>query len=418
MKQAEKLMIVNAAKTLEKFDAMEDVKSAAKTAAALICNAKYCIAFTGAGISTSAGLGDFRGKSGKWTEEDQSTMDGVIQAAVSMDTSSPTEAAAEVATVKRRKRGREDQNQVSVKQELPSNSTHDEHPRNDSATDECCKAVRPEPSVKRFKSCVKDDEVLVPAVKEEPSSIADDSAEETVNYENLRPTYTHEALTLLIEQSLLQYVVSQNCDGLHLLSGISPERISELHGNVFVEKCPCCEKRYSRNFYVLNDEASRYYEELEDYGETEVTKPKFAAQCYLCGLCHRTGRRCEENGCGGHLEDTIINFGDNLEDTGLDRALTESGKSDIILCLGTTLMVTPACDIVDEAKGVKPLICNRQKTEKDHLARVRVFGDCDIFMAQVLTHLLDNKNQQQWEEKKGERMDKYNTKRQTCPSHK
>lgn len=125
---------------------------------------------------------------------------------------------------------------------------------------------------------------------EEPTS----GAEESVDYEHLRPTYTHEALNLLLEKGLMHYVVSQNCDGLHLLSGLPPDRISELHGNVFVEKCPKCEKRYSRNFYVLHDEASQYYEELADFGETEVVKPSFAIKCKLCGLCHRTGRRCEE----------------------------------------------------------------------------------------------------------------------------
>ena len=135
-----------------------------------------------------------------------------------------------------------------------------------------------------------------PSVKEEacPQKDATDEEQESVDYENLRPTYTHEALGLLLEQGHVGHVVSQNCDGLHLLSGLSPDRVSELHGNVFVEKCPICKKRYSRNFYVLHDEASQYYEELADFGESEVIKPAFAVKCKLCGLCHRTGRRCEE----------------------------------------------------------------------------------------------------------------------------
>ena len=52
-----------------------------------------------------------------------------------------------------------------------------------------------------------------------------------------------------------------------------------------------------RNEYVLNDAASAYYEELEDYGKTRLKKPSFAEQCDLCGLCHRTGRRCEDKVC-------------------------------------------------------------------------------------------------------------------------
>ena len=69
--------------------------------------------------------------------------------------------------------------------------------------------------------------------------------------------------------------------------------MSELHGNVFLERCEKCKERYVRTCYVMDDVGSQYYEELEDYGKTGVKKPKHAKKCDKCGLSHRTGRKCE-----------------------------------------------------------------------------------------------------------------------------
>lgn len=110
----------------------------------------------------------------------------------------------------------------------------------------------------------------------------------------MRPTYTHEAIQKLMELGYIKHVISQNCDGLHRLSGVPAQAMSELHGNVFTEVCEKCQRRYNRSFYVLDDTASEYYEELEDFGETDIVKPVHASQCKLCGLSHRTGRRCTQ----------------------------------------------------------------------------------------------------------------------------
>ena len=67
----EKTLVKEARKTAEFHDSQVVLASEASRIAYIIKNAKHCVAFTGAGISTSAGIGDYRGKSGKWTEEDR-----------------------------------------------------------------------------------------------------------------------------------------------------------------------------------------------------------------------------------------------------------------------------------------------------------------------------------------------------------
>lgn len=67
----EKSLVKEALKTAEFHDSLDTVAKEALRIADLIKNANHCVVFTGAGISTSAGIGDYRGKSGKWTEEDR-----------------------------------------------------------------------------------------------------------------------------------------------------------------------------------------------------------------------------------------------------------------------------------------------------------------------------------------------------------
>ena len=74
----EQEMISEASKTAEFFNSYSEIKQDAKRIAQMILSAKHATVFTGAGISTSAGIGDFRGKGGKWTERDRTQKYGEL----------------------------------------------------------------------------------------------------------------------------------------------------------------------------------------------------------------------------------------------------------------------------------------------------------------------------------------------------
>ena len=329
----EKVLIKEASKTAEFHDSCPTIRDKAVRVAGLIKKSRYCVVFTGAGISTSAGIGDFRGKNGKWTQLDQAATTSKLAESV----------------------------------------------------------IDP-----------------VPDSEGGGKGEEQDDGQGGVSYESLRPTYAHEVIAKLVEVGSVKHVISQNCDGLHRLSAVPEDKLSELHGNVFVEECEKCGRKYYRSFYVLEDHASQYYEELEDYGTTDLVKPRHALRCGLCGLSHRTGRWCEEASCKGSLKDSIVNFRDNLDETTLSTATEQAQRMDLCISLGSTMRVTPACELVE--MGVEPVrlvIVNRQKTGLDEFCLKkhggeqlgeRVYGDCDVFLKEVMARLLTQEETVAWKQ--------------------
>lgn len=186
-------------------------------------------------------------------------------------------------------------------------------------------------------------------------------------YTSLSVTATHRAIAALHKAGLVHYVITQNCDSLHRRSGVPSDALCTLHGDVFVEYCEKCLKEYMRPYSV-------------DLYSTDCKKEKWYVECATCGWNHYTGRKCEVTGCGGKLRDTIVNFGDDLHAKvlgGLPRAKEECSKADLVICLGSSLTVTPACDLPRLTRKTKGkaysgriAIVNLQATELDDNAAV------------------------------------------------
>ncbi|XP_052789745.1 uncharacterized protein LOC128224107 [Mya arenaria] len=182
------------------------------------------------------------------------------------------------------------------------------------------------------------------------------------------PTLTHMCITQLHKQGHVKHVVSQNCDGLHVRSGLPRQVLSEVHGNMFIEICHSCKPH--REYFRLFD-------------TTESTGVRR----------HRTGRKCHK--CGGELRDTIVHFG---EKGGIKspyrwkEAVKAANRSDVILCLGTSLKILKKyaclwCPEKTRHQRPKLVIVNLQWTPKDDQATIKINGRCDVVMHQVMQAL-------------------------------
>ena len=60
------------------------------------------------------------------------------------------------------------------------------------------------------------------------------------------PTDAHMGIVTLMRQGLCRFLISSNCEGVHLKSGVDPKDIVEVHGNSFVEACSVCGRCFHR----------------------------------------------------------------------------------------------------------------------------------------------------------------------------
>ena len=153
----------------------------------------------------------------------------------------------------------------------------------------------------------------------------------TRSWDSVEPNWGHYAIVDLQKMGKLKFLISQNVDNLHLKSGISPDLLAELHGNVAQLRCMRCGKRVDRS-----------------EGRT----------------------RC---GCGGKLVSSVVNFGEPLPERDLRLSLEHSRRCDLFIVAGSSLVVTPAADMPLEAlrSGAKLVIINQGETPFDHRASLR-----------------------------------------------
>lgn len=157
-----------------------------------------------------------------------------------------------------------------------------------------------------------------------------------------KPNAGHLALVKLEQQGKLKGVITQNIDGLHRMAGTSPEKLLEIHGNNLEVVCLDCGEIKSWE---------HAYERLKK-GET-------APQCLKCD---------------GFLKPNTISFGQALDVAVLAQAVEWARHCDLMLVLGSTLVVEPAASLprIAKDKGAKLVIVTRSETPLDDIADLKI----------------------------------------------
>lgn len=170
-------------------------------------------------------------------------------------------------------------------------------------------------------------------------------------WDQVKPNLNHNAVVDLLKMGKLDYLISQNVDGLHAKSGIPFELLAELHGNMYFMKCLDCNKKMT----------------FEDAGwDKDIWGPGYRTHPVREGQPN-----CPH--CGGRIISSIVNFGDPLPYDELEESMRRSQNADVFFVVGSSLVVTPAANMPGIAKknGAKLIILNKGATPYDGVADLR-----------------------------------------------
>lgn len=156
-----------------------------------------------------------------------------------------------------------------------------------------------------------------------------------------KPNATHKLMADLEAKGKCLGVVTQNIDGLH--TAANSKHVYELHGSVLRNYCTKCHKFYSA-------------EEIKN--STGIPT-------------------CE---CGGIIKPDVVLYEEPLDTDTFSNAVRAISMADVLIVLGTSLVVYPAASLLNYFNGEHLVLINRSVTPYDNKADLVIQGSfADIF---------------------------------------
>jgi NAD-dependent deacetylase len=169
-----------------------------------------------------------------------------------------------------------------------------------------------------------------------------------------RPNAAHEALAELERRGLLEGVITQNIDRLHRAAG--SQNIVEVHGSIETSSCTSCDAVYGLEEVdgLFNDE-----------GVPECTA------------------------CGAPVKPDVVLFGELLPESAMSRAQNLAERAELMLCVGSSLVVYPAAGLpqLTLGRGGRLAILTKGATPYDGQATLKMDGEVDQELSRVLAAL-------------------------------
>lgn len=175
------------------------------------------------------------------------------------------------------------------------------------------------------------------------------------DFADSQPNAGHRTLADWESGGRLRAVITQNIDGLHQLAG--SREVLELHGTAREIGCLDCQARYPAE------------EMVQQY------------------LANQMVPACPK--CGGLLKHATISFGQSLDAAVLERAARLAAEADLLLAVGSSLVVEPAASLPRMAKqaGGRLVIINRDPTPLDEQADLVIRDSIGAVLSEVASYL-------------------------------
>jgi NAD-dependent deacetylase len=171
------------------------------------------------------------------------------------------------------------------------------------------------------------------------------------------PNYAHTAIAELNRMGKLDCVITQNIDFLHQKAGVPDEKVFEIHGSMRQCRCMKCHK-----IYPMEEVKKRL-----DSGEADPHCPV----------------------CSGIIKPDVVMFGEMLPELVLEEAAYRASTCDMMLIIGSSLVVYPAAGIPlrAAAAGARIAIINYSETSLDSRADVIIRSRAGEAMQNIMAYL-------------------------------